>query len=207
VSADTAGYGGIVLAAGGSRRLGQPKQLLLFRGEPLVRRAARVAVEAGLWPVVVVVGARCDEVRGALAGLPVATVSNPEFEAGLAGSIQRGLARLSECAPAALGVVLLACDQPLVEPAHLATLAGAARAAGRPIAASAYAGTLGTPALFAAALFSELHRLSGDAPDGALLAGDPGRVAAVPLPCGELDVNTPEDWERALALAGEGGLA
>jgi molybdenum cofactor cytidylyltransferase len=204
VSAGNAGYGGLVLAAGGSRRLGTPKQLLVFRGEPLVRRAARVAVDAGLWPVVVVVGARCDEVRGALAGLPVATVSNPEFEAGLAGSIQRGLARLSECAPGALGVVLLTCDQPLVEPAHVAALVEAARATGRPIAASSYADALGIPALFAAALFAELHALSGDAGGRALLARDPDRVARVPLPGGELDVDTLEDWERVRALGGGG---
>ncbi|HTN54057.1 MAG TPA: NTP transferase domain-containing protein [Anaeromyxobacter sp.] len=191
-----AGPGAIVLAAGGSARLGRPKQLLVFRGEPLVRRAARSAVEAGLWPVVVVVGASCEGVRGALAGLPVATARNPAFDAGVAGSIRCGLARLAECAPGAPAVFLLACDQPLVEPAHLAALAEAARAAARPIAAPAAGGL---PALFAAALFPELLALAGDTGAEALAARDPGRVAPVPLPAAALDVDTAEDWARALA--------
>jgi molybdenum cofactor cytidylyltransferase len=198
---DVAGLGGIVLAAGGSRRLGASKQLLVLRGEALVRRAARAAVEAGLWPAVVVVGARCDEVRAALAGLPVVTVSNPAFAEGMAGSIRLGLARLVECAPAVRGVVLLACDQPAVVAAHLTALAAAARREGKPIAASAYGGTVGVPALFAAALFPELLALTGDTGARRLLASDAARVTAVPLPHGELDVDTPEDWARAVELA------
>jgi molybdenum cofactor cytidylyltransferase len=198
---DAAGLGGIVLAAGGSRRLGTPKQLLQLQGEPLVRRAARAAVEAGLWPAVVVVGHRCDEVRAALAGLPVVTAANPAFAEGMAGSIRLGLARLLECAPAARGVVLLACDQPAVAAPHLLALAAAARREGKPIAASTYAGAMGVPALFAAALFPALCALEGDAGARRLLAGDAARVATVPLTQGELDVDTPEDWARAVELA------
>lgn len=191
-----------MLAAGSSTRLGQPKQLLLFRGEPLVCRAARAAVEAGLWPVVVVVGDRADEVRAALAGMPVVTVANHAHADGLASSIQLGLRRLAECAPGAAGAVLLACDQPAVEAAHLAALAAAAQQQGKPIAASAYGGALGVPALFAASLFPELRALAGDCARP-LLALDATRVAAVPLPLGELDVDTPEDWERVRALGEE----
>jgi molybdenum cofactor cytidylyltransferase len=181
------GVGSIVLAAGASRRMGTPKQLLQLGGEPLVRRAARAAVEAGLWPVVVVVGDRTEEVRAALAGLPVVTVANGVPARGLSGSIRLGLQRLAECSPAARGVVLLACDQPAVKADHLRALAAAPRR-DAPLAASSYAGAVGMPALFPGSLFAEL------------LARHAARVVPVPLPGGELDVDTPEDWARAQRL-------
>jgi molybdenum cofactor cytidylyltransferase len=196
-----AGFGAVVLAAGPSSRLGQPKQLLEWEGEPLVRRAAHTALDAGLWPVVVVLGARCDEVRAALAGMPLATVSNPAFAEGLAGSIRAGLHRLRVCAPDVKGAVFLACDQPLVAPAHLGALVAAAEASGKPIAASEYAGTLGVPALFAASIFPELLRLQGDAGARRVIAREEARVTCVALAGGELDVDTPDDWTRARARA------
>jgi len=198
--ADTCGYGAVILAAGASRRLGALKQLLSWHGEPLVRRCARLAMDAGLWPVVVVLGARADEVRAVLAGMPLATVTNPAFAEGLGGSIRVGLHRLRVCAPDVKGAVFLACDQPLVEPAHLGALAQAALAGDKPIAASAYGGTLGVPALFAASIFPELLKLPGDAGARRVIAREPGRVASVPLPDGEVDVDTPEDWRRALSV-------
>ncbi len=193
------GLGGIVLAAGCSRRLGTSKQLLELEGEPLVRRAARVAVEAGLWPAVVVVGDRAEEVRAALAGLPVVTVANTAVEQGLSASIRLGLRRLAECAPAAVGVALLACDQPAVRAAHVRALAATWRESGGPVA-STYAGALGLPALFPADLFAELGALTGENGWGDLLARHAARVRSVPLPGGDLDVDTPEDWARAQRL-------
>jgi molybdenum cofactor cytidylyltransferase len=193
------GLGSIVLAAGCSRRLGTCKQLLLLEGEPLVRRAARAAVEAGLWPVVVVVGDRAEEVRAALAGLPVVTVANAAFAQGLAGSIRLGLQRLAECAPASRGVAVLACDQPAVDAGHLRALAAARRDEAL-LAASGYAGSNGLPALFPAALFPELRALDGDAGCADVLARHAEQVVPVPLAGGELDVDSPEDWARAQLL-------
>jgi molybdenum cofactor cytidylyltransferase len=197
--ADTAGFGAVVLAAGPSRRLGRAKQLLPWHGEPLVRRAARTAMDAGFWPVVVVLGACGDEVRAVLAGMPLATISNPAFAAGLAGSIRAGLHRLRVCAPDVKGAAFLACDQPMVEPPHLGALVAAVQRTGRPIAASAYGGALGVPALFAASLFPELLGLQGDEGAPRVIAREAARVAAVPLAGGELDVDTPEDWQRVCA--------
>ncbi len=189
------GLGSIVLAAGCSRRLGTSKQLLELAGEPLVRRAARAAVEAGLWPVVVVVGDRAEEVRAALAGLPVVTVANAVPGQGVAESIRLGLERLAECAPDARGVVVLACDQPMVHAGHLQALAAAQRDPGA-LVASRCGDALGVPALVPVALFPELRALTGEGGCGDLLARHAAQVVSVPLPGGDLDVDTPEDWAR-----------
>src|SRR5512139_2294808 len=85
---------GIVLAAGGSTRMGRNKLLLDAAGEPLVRRVTRQALDAGLAPVIVVVGFEEPLVRQALAGLPCEFVPNPDFAAGINGSVQRGIARV-----------------------------------------------------------------------------------------------------------------
>lgn len=194
--AATKGLGAIVLAAGSSRRFGSPKQLLALGGEPLVHRAARTAVETGFWPVVVVVGADAERVRSALAGLPLVTVANPDHEEGVSSSIRAGLHRLRVCCPEIRGVMLMACNQPGVDEAHLDLLARTAEAERKPIAASSFNGVLGIPALILANLFPELLALSGDAFDGSGLLAVRTRVAEVKAPAGCLDVNTPDDWQR-----------
>jgi molybdenum cofactor cytidylyltransferase len=143
----------------------------------LARRAARVAIEAGLWPVVVVVGDRAEEVRAALAGLPVVTAGIAARSGGQAGALRLGLERLRECAPSARGVAVLACDPALVEADHLRALVTAG--GGTRPAATSYAGRLWLPALFHASHFPALRALGGDAE--ALLAQLSLEVASVTL--------------------------
>jgi molybdenum cofactor cytidylyltransferase len=183
-----------VLAAGGSSRLGRPKQLLVLEGEPLVRRAARAALEARFAPVVVVVGAHQAEVRAALAGLPVEVVENAAWAEGLSGSVRLGIGSLAEAGAGA--AALLGCDQPHLSAAHLVRLEEARLTAGALVAASEYGGTRGVPAIFDAALFPELGALEGDRGARAVIARDPPRVVGVPFPGGEVDVDQPGDWER-----------
>jgi molybdenum cofactor cytidylyltransferase len=193
------GVGSIVLAAGTAERPARA-ELLRLGGEALARRAARAAVEAGLWPVVVVVGDRADEVRAELAGLPLVTVANPGFAAGQAGSLGLGLRRLIECAPGAAGAMVLACDRPAVRAGHLRALVQAARDQARPLAASACGRTLCLPALVPVTMFEELRALAGDGGLPDLLAYRAAEIAAVAFPEGELDAGTPEGWARARAL-------
>src|SRR5689334_9322503 len=102
----------VVLAAGASSRLGRPKQLVEWRGETLVHRAARLAVESGLGPVRVVTGARAEDVSRAVAALPVTCVHNPRAEEGIASSIRQGLTGVDTA------VLVLTCDQPLLTAEH-----------------------------------------------------------------------------------------
>lgn len=190
-------HGAVILAAGGSTRLGRPKQLLELGGESLVRRAARAAAEAGYAPVMVVVGAAAAEVGAALAEGPFEVVENPEWRSGVASSIRRGLAAVLALRPEVSGVLLAVCDQPRVGAAHLAALAAALDDGAHAIVASSYAGTLGVPALFERATFGELEALVGDQGAKPVVTREPGRVAAVPLPGGEWDVDTEADWRDA----------
>src|ERR1700687_1734387 len=90
---------GLVLAAGLSTRMGRNKQLLELRGETVVARAARMALEAGLSPVVVILGHQAELVRAAVAHLPVLTVENPSPERGRARSVREGSARSPRIRP------------------------------------------------------------------------------------------------------------
>lgn len=175
---DTQGLGALVLAAGGAAE--RPAAPAAWHGATPVCGAARAAVEAGLWPVVVVVGPGDEVARAALAGLPVATVLDDGPHPDLASGVRRGLARLRECAPGLRGVAILDCAAPAADAAHLAALAAALQAGGRPLVASARDAALGLPVLLAAELLPELAALAAGEGAAELLARDPGRVTPVP---------------------------
>jgi molybdenum cofactor cytidylyltransferase len=189
--------GAVLLAAGGSRRLGAPKQLLAYGGEPLVRRAATTALDAGFSPVVVVVGHEAARVRSALAGTALAIVENADWSNGVASSIRRGLGELARLVPTPRAVALLVCDQPLLTSEHLRALAAAVRG-GAPLAASTYAGTQGVPAVFGPELVPELQALTGDTGAKAIVRRHLSRAALIPFAGAEHDVDTPGDltWLR-----------
>lgn len=187
-----------VLAAGGSSRMGRPKQLLPFCGRSLLRHAAEVALAADCGPVVAVLGANAGALRAELNGLPVEVVVNREWESGPGTSV-RAAADAVEAMSGVAALVFLLCDQPLVSAEHVRQLIGASRASGVPMAASGYAGALGVPALFARECFHALRALDPAAGAKQLLARQPGAVAAVPLPDGAIDLDTPEDYARWLA--------
>ncbi|MDD9872777.1 MAG: nucleotidyltransferase family protein [Deltaproteobacteria bacterium] len=188
------GIAAIVLAAGGARRMGRPKQLLEIGGRALVRRAvdAAAGVADAVW---VVVGAGADAVAAALAGSGARIARNPDWTRGMASSIRCGVEAACAAAPPR-ALLLLLCDQPAVTTALLQRLA-AHFAAGRGLAACEYAGALGPPALFGAQHFSALRGLRGDGGARALLEAPGAQVARVPFPEGALDVDTPADLRRA----------
>lgn len=186
----------LVLAAGNSSRLGQPKQLLIYEGETLLHRAVRMALAAGYAPVVVVTGALDAELRHAVAGLPCQAVHNPAWAAGMGASIRAGLAALG---PAATAVLVLSSDQPLIEAEQLAELARHQQATGAPAVAAAYAGTFGIPAVFTANALADLHNIRPEQGAKPLLARYGPALALVPIPGGAFDVDTPAAYQALLA--------
>src|SRR4051812_15575768 len=190
------GVAAIVLAAGGSTRLGRPKQLVTFGGETLVRRAINAAAAGGCAPVVVVVGETESLIRRELSGSSAEFVVNVDWQRGLGTSIRCGMEQLlaRERNPAA--VILVACDQPFVDAALIATLRATHESTGNPIVACRYAGTLGIPAVFDASCFGELLSLPDDSGAKAIISANADRVAEVPFAAGEFDIDTAADLER-----------
>jgi xanthine dehydrogenase accessory factor len=190
-----------VLAAGASRRLGRPKQLVELDGAPLVRRVAAACIGAHAGPVAVIVGAGAEAVTAAVAGLPVAEVANPGWSEGIASSI-RAAVRWAEATGAGALLIALA-DQPLISADHLAALR-AAWLAGAPVVASRFADTVGAPAIFDRSRWSALLELAGDQGAGRLLRAE--GVIALDCPAGAFDVDTDDDV-RALTARVAGATA
>ena len=183
-------HGVLLLAAGGSRRLGQPKQLLVLDGETLVHRAARLALATAPADAVVVLGAHGVAIAAAVADLPLRSVACADWTRGMGASLAEGLAALSPDCGAAL---VLLCDQPDLAPDHLHRLVAAARAAPGRAAASAYAGVLGVPAVLPRAWFAALASLQGDRGARDLLRERAAEVIAVAAPALSRDIDVPAD--------------
>jgi CTP:molybdopterin cytidylyltransferase MocA len=182
---------GIILAAGGSSRFGSPKQLLTYHGENLVHRAARIAIESRLSPVIAVLGAYASSVEIFLEDLAaVMILVNEDWKRGQASSLRLGVEKAiaSGCEAA---LVMLA-DQPLVDGTSLASLVRSYGSDSRVVAAR-YSGVLGVPALFGSEYFEKLLALTGDHGAGKWLRANPGIVTAVDMNEAAVDIDTPDD--------------
>jgi molybdenum cofactor cytidylyltransferase len=183
----------VVLAAGLSRRMGQPKLLLVLHGRPVVRLAVEGIQDAGVDPVVVVTGSEHAALAQALGGLTVTLVNNPHPEAGQSSSIRVGIGALPPATDAAL---IALADQPFVPRAVIPALVAALRTSAKAIVAPRYRDGRGNPVLFGRQVFAELLTLAGDQGARAVVERDPGRVALVdfelPMP---KDLDTPDDYD------------
>ncbi|HYE36371.1 nucleotidyltransferase family protein [Methylocaldum sp.] len=186
----------VLLAAGGSRRLGRPKQLLTYRGESLLRRAAKAALASQCSPAVVVLSASVEELGSELAGLRLLTVVNPDWEEGIGGSIRTGVTALNGEAPELDAVLLALCDQAVIEHRHLDSLVEAFCASHPPVAASRYGDTFGAPAVFHRSLFGDLGQLTGDQGAKKIIFRHLQSTVFVDLPEAGVDIDTEEDYAR-----------
>lgn len=178
---------GIVLAAGFSRRLGRPKQMVVLEGETLLQRAVRIARKAELSPLLVIVHRQLAKEQRRLP-MGCIVVVNDEAEEGVASSIRAGIHAAAQM-PEVDGVVLMTCDQVAQRPEHLRAL----RRVRDVITGSAYSGKIAVPAYFPRDSFNALLALRGDAGARELLHG----AAAIPAEELALDIDTEEDVQHA----------
>ena len=185
----------ILLAAGGSTRMGRAKQLLPYRGTTLLRHAVNAALDSRCRPVAVVVGSQAAQMRAELTGLPLQIVSNLAWANGLGTSIRAGLAGLlAESSPRA--VLFMLCDQPAVTGDLLNALIDRYESTNALIVASCYDDIVGVPALFDAALFEELLELDDAGGAQQLMQRHIDRLERILFAEGSIDVDTPERYDR-----------
>lgn len=188
----------LVLAAGGSTRLGQPKQLLTREGETLVHRAARMAIESGALQTFVVTGADADAITGAVRDLSCETLDNPRWSQGLSSSLRRAAQCITQ---GAASVLVLGCDQPALDGAHLAVLLQASRDATACAAATTYGDDPGIPAVLPRDWFNDADELAGDRGFRERLHALGTTLARIEAPRSlALDIDTPADLQQAREL-------
>ena len=193
MTADNAGkVGGLLLAAGGSSRMGRPKQLIQFEGKTLIRRATETLVHSTCDPIVVVLGAEIDGATNEIADLPANICINENWQAGMSSSIKTGLKKLLNIEPELTAVVITLCDQPHVTADDIGLLLTEFHKTCSPIVAAKYEGIAGVPALFSKGRFESLQNLKGDRGARDLIRSQ-NDITTVGLDGAIYDIDTPED--------------
>lgn len=191
-------YGVLILGAGNSSRMGQPKQLLRYQGRTLIRHMGEEAIAAVDAPVMVVTGANADLVEEALRELPIEVVENDHWEEGMGSSIGIGVAELQLLHPELASIIIMVCDQPFVNAALLKQLIQHQKVTGKGIVGATYENTIGTPVLFGSHYFPALKDLHGQDGVKQILRQSTGDIAIVSFPLGALDIDTADDYQQLL---------
>jgi len=186
--------GVIILAAGSSSRLGQPKQNLVYKDKTLLQRTIETAMASVCDPVIVVLGANSEAIKPTIVNTDAIIVQNNEWSEGMASSIRAGIVELRKISLDVKSVILMLCDQPFVDTYLLNLLILAKSKQG--ITVTSYNDTIGAPVLFDAIYFDELLQLKGTEGAKKLIQKYPDAVIEIPFPLAGVDVDTIEDFER-----------
>ena len=188
---------GLVLAAGSSSRMGSPKQLLPYRGRPLLQHVVEAANASALDEVIVVLGANAEAIRSGVSFGRARVVVNPDHAAGLGSSVRYGLLSLE---PEVERAMVILGDQPEVSAELFDRLLRLQASSGLPSAALRFGALLHPPVVLERSLFGDLGSLSGDVGCRAVVRGRPELVAPVDMASPRdhpIDLDTPEDYRRA----------
>ena len=185
----------VILAAGASKRMGTPKQLLDLGGTTLLRRTVEVALATEFRPVVVVLGANKTQIAPQIIDLPVTIIENPKWEEGMSTSVKMGLVGLYMTEKKLDAAMVLVCDQPHISVQLLTSMAKVQALTSKKIVACQYEDQLGVPVLFEREMFTELLDLQGDKGARFLLHKFPEQTARVRFDLGNIDLDTPQDYQ------------
>ncbi len=185
--------GGIILAAGGSSRLGEPKQFIQLQGKSLLRRASESMVAAPVDLVVAVLGAQSEDAEAELAELTVFHCINRDWESGMSSSIKIGLSELLLREPQIDAAIITLCDQPFVNTHTIGLLVARFKQTRKDIVAAKYAGVLGVPALFSREMFDALSKLEGDKGARDLIRDPNASIETIDIEGAAIDIDTRDD--------------
>ena len=188
----------ILLAAGSSSRMGQPKQLLSWGDQTLIGYQVKKLLGIGN-PVYVVLGSSSEQILPLLKKYLITIVNNLDWKNGMGTSVSAGLKQVLMDLPNAKAVICTLIDQPLVTAAHLQKLIDSFTSGQEQIIASrSESGWLGVPALFDRYYFEELSLLNGEQGAKKVIRKYSSKV--VPVNAGDLvdDIDTPENYQCVL---------
>jgi molybdenum cofactor cytidylyltransferase len=183
----------ILLAAGGSARLGHPKQLLKFGDRTLLQYSIEAALASRAQTVVVVLGANADQLQREINNEKVQVFVNKKWEEGMASSISCGVSAFDDLVE---GIILMVCDQPYVTADLLNELIETHQKSGKQIVACSYGHTFGPPVFFHRSLFGELLQLKGDVGARNIVKQHSDLVETIPFPKGTVDIDTEADYQE-----------
>lgn len=191
-------YGIIILAAGNSSRLGEPKQLLQYQNKSLIRHITEAAIEAIDSPVIIVTGSNQNLIMEDLNNMAVHFVQNNEWHEGMGSSVHVGISELLKLNPTLQSLIIAVSDQPFVTSQLFLQLIEKAGITEKNIVACSYENTIGTPVLFKNKYFDSLLSLSGSQGAKKLLKQFEDDVASIPFSLGGIDIDTKEDYQKLL---------
>lgn len=189
----------LILAAGSSSRLGQPKQLIKFRGQTLIERTITIAKTISE-EILVVLGANSTQIKSHISSFSenTKTVHNLNWQSGMGTSIRVGVEILAKKSDA---ILILLSDQPFISQFFLQELVQTFAESTSFIGASCYENELGVPMIFDKTIFAELLNLSGEKGAKSFLSQYKNSVSIVDFPEGIMDIDTPEDLTKLLTMS------
>lgn len=189
----------VILAAGNSSRLGQPKQLLEYKNATLLHNTIKEALLVPNSTIIVVTGSNTELIENGLNFHEIKTCFNSEWESGISTSIAKGLKELLTLYPDCESCIFAVCDQPYLTSNIFKDLIQHYQNDEKGIAASAYSETLGTPVLFNEKYFDELLELQGHEGAKKIINRFIDDVIAVPFEKGNIDIDTIEDYNNLIS--------
>ena len=188
----------IILAAGESKRMGSPKQLLQIEGKSLVHRTAEIALATDCYPVVMVIGANKPQIAPEIVDLPLTIIDNPMWHEGMSSSVKIGLAGVYMTYKEVEAVIILVCDQPYLSVSLLERMVEIYTTKKPRLIACRYGEELGVPALFDRTLFEELLDLKGDKGAKPVLMKHLDEAHILQFEAGSIDLDTPDEYQAFL---------
>ena len=195
---DETNVGIIILAAGASTRLGEPKQLLTFQNKTLISRAVETSINSKCVNTAVILGANVETIKKEIEDFPINICTNENWKTGMASSIKCGLDLLLSEQKKLNAVLILLCDQPFIESKHINQLLKTFEQTNKDIVATEYKNTIGVPALFSSKLFDKLLKLEGDKGARQIIKTNPDLLQTIPIPEAEFDIDTVEDYQKLI---------